>query len=483
MGARVHAFDWSATPVGPIGGWPPHLCAQASLVLAAPFAHVLLWGPELTVVAYNDAYKAFLGSKPEALGRPILDVWAEVREALAPQFEKVLAGETVHMRDARFTLLRGSGPEEAWFDYGFSPVYDEAGRVVGMLHSGVETTARVQAEARLRESEARWRGLFENMHEGFAHCEIVYGPDGRAEDYRHLEVNDAALRLTGLSRGELLGRRAGEAMPGLERMWTDAFARVVETGEPAHIEHQAAPLGRWFEVIAYRTEPGRFGSLFLDITGRKAAEERQTLLSREVDHRAKNALAVVQAALRLTSAPDLPGYVRAIEGRVAALARAQTLLADDRWAGADLHTLLRGELAAFVEGDTPRVELRGPPVALPAGAAQPFAMAVHELATNAVKYGALSTPPGRVTVRWDLDGAPDATLRLRWSETGGPPVRGEPSRSGFGTRLLKGTVGHQLGGVVSKSWQASGLVCDIVLPLGRARTAAEWPAGHAALER
>jgi PAS domain S-box-containing protein len=267
MGARVHAFDWSATPLGPIGDWPPYLCAQASLVLAAPFAHVLLWGPELTVVAYNDAYKAFLGSKPEALGRSILDVWAEVREALAPQFERVLAGETVFMRDARFTLLRGSGPEEAWFDYGFSPVYDEAGRVAGMLHCGVETTARVQAEARLRESEARWRGLFENMHEGFAHCEIVYGPDGRAEDYRHLEVNDAALRLTGLSRQELLGRRAGEAMPGLERMWTDAFARVVETGEPAHIEHRAAPLGRWFEVIAYRTEPGRFGALFLDSHG------------------------------------------------------------------------------------------------------------------------------------------------------------------------------------------------------------------------
>jgi PAS domain S-box-containing protein len=609
MGARVHAFDWSATPLGPMADWPAALRTATSIVLASAIPSVLLWGKALTVAAYNDAYLLQLGGKPEALGRSLLEVWAEAREVIAPQLARAQLGETVSVKDARFTLLRNVVQEEALFDYSFSPVLDETGQVAGVLNTSIEITARVRAEvgraesearlrvalevgelgafewdlraetvqpsdrarqifgfapseghdpadyvariapeelgqvevdvqtglalgrveahyhirlpdggiryvrsygrvlrdgdgapqrvigifldeterdraeARLRESEARWRGLFENMHEGFAHCEIVYGPDGRAEDYRHLEVNDAALRLTGLSRQELLGRRASEAMPGLERMWTDAFARVVETGEPAHIEHRAAPLGRWFEVIAYRTEPGRFGALFLNITERKAAEERQAMLSREVDHRAKNALAVVQAALRLTSAPDLPNYVRAIEGRVAALARAQTLLADDRWAGADLHTLLRGELAAFVEGDVPRVELRGPPVALPAGTAQPFAMAVHELATNAVKYGALSTPAGRVTVHWDLDGSPDATLRLRWSETGGPPVRGEPRRHGFGTRLLRGTVGHQLGGAVSKSWQTSGLVCTIEVSLGRALTAAERAAVDPAPQR
>ena len=276
---------------------------------------------------------------PDELGR----VQADVQAGLAS--DRIEAHYHIRLPDGGIRYVRSYG--RVLRDGDGAPV-----RVIGIF---LDETERDRAEARLLESEARWRGLFENMHEGFAHCEIVYGPDGRAEDYRHLEVNDAALRLTGLSREELVGRRAGEAVPGLERLWTDAFARVVETGEPAHIEHRVAPLGRWFEVIAYRTELGRFGLLFLNITERKVAEERQALLSREVDHRAKNALAVVQAALRLTSAPDLSSYVRAIEGRVAALARAQTLLADDRWAGADLHTLLRGELAAFFGGDTPRV--------------------------------------------------------------------------------------------------------------------------------
>lgn len=205
-----------------------------------------------------------------------------------------------------------------------------------------------------------------------------------------------------------------------------------------------------------------------DVTARKAAEARQVLLMREVDHRAKNALSVVSAALRLTRAPDLPSYMKAIQGRVTALARAQTLLADDRWVGADLRTLLRGELAAFLDvgtGAGPRAEMSGPSVALPAGAAQPLAMAVHELATNAVKYGGLSAPAGHVTIDWAKQGWPSETLRLRWAESGGPPVEQEPQRRGFGTRVLDGTVRGQLGGTVTLAWHPSGLVCEIEILL------------------
>ncbi|WP_376089417.1 PAS domain-containing protein [Roseomonas sp. CCTCC AB2023176] len=226
-----------------------------------------------------------------------------------------------------------------------------------------------------------------------------------------------------------------------------------------------AARGRCFR--ARDGSPRRFSGTVVDITERKRAEERQALLSREVDHRAKNALSVVLAALRLTRAPDLPSYAHAIGGRVAALARAQTLLADDRWAGADLVTLLRGELAPFLDaGGGPEVELSGPTVALPAGAAQPFAMAIHELATNAVKYGALSVPAGRVVVGWTVTGGPSGCLRLRWSESGGPRVEGPPDRRGFGTRVLDGTVRSQLGGTLTLAWNAPGLVCDLAVPLG-----------------
>jgi PAS domain S-box-containing protein len=255
-----------------------------------------------------------------------------------------------------------------------------------------------------------------------------------------------------------------------------AMRHAMETGEHYEAEYRVLkPDGeeRWVAArgrafLNPAGAPLRFSGTVVDITARRRAEERQTLLSREVDHRAKNALFVVQAALRLSRAPDLPSYVRLIEGRVAALARAQTLLAEDRWAGADLRTLLHGELAGFLGtggGSGQQAVVEGPKVALPPGAAQPFAMAVHELATNAVKYGALSAPGGRVAVTWTLEGGPAGKLHLRWAERGGPPVEGPPSQRGFGTRVLDGTVRGQLGGR-SRSPGCVGLACDIEVPLG-----------------
>jgi two-component sensor histidine kinase len=200
----------------------------------------------------------------------------------------------------------------------------------------------------------------------------------------------------------------------------------------------------------------------------QAGEIRLRLLAQEVDHRAKNALAVVQAALRLTPRHDAAAYAKAIEGRVAALARAQTLLAEDRWRGASLQALLEGELAPFVSlrGDTtgPRAELRGPPVLLPPALTQPLAMALHELATNAVKYGALSVATGRVSVSWRIAGG---RLILHWTETGGPEIAESPRKPGFGSRVLDTVVRVQLGGRLSLDWARSGLTCEIDTALSR----------------
>jgi two-component sensor histidine kinase len=213
---------------------------------------------------------------------------------------------------------------------------------------------------------------------------------------------------------------------------------------------------------------GHIGS-WIDITDRKEAEERQALLVRELDHRAKNTLAVVQAALELTPAADLQSFTQAIKGRVAALARAHALLSAARWSGADLRALLEAELLPFL-GAAPagngRVELGGPELTLAPHAAQALSMVVHELATNATKHGALSVPDGRVSVAWRLD--PDAgVLRLRWAEEGGPPVPGEPARRGFGSRVIETTVRRQLGGTLLRAWAPTGLVCEITVPLAR----------------
>jgi len=205
----------------------------------------------------------------------------------------------------------------------------------------------------------------------------------------------------------------------------------------------------------------------------KASESRVRLLAQEVDHRAKNALAVVLATLRLTPKKDAATYAKAVEGRISALARVQTLLSEDRWRGASLHALLKAELAPFVwEGGGelgPRAELEGLPVLLPPNAAQPIAMATHELATNALKHGALSVPGGRVKVSWRLTGSghePEDKLVLRWVETNGPKVTSPPTRRGFGTRVLESIVRGQLGGTLSIDWPDSGLVCKIEIPLG-----------------
>jgi two-component sensor histidine kinase len=202
----------------------------------------------------------------------------------------------------------------------------------------------------------------------------------------------------------------------------------------------------------------------------QAGEASLRLLAREVDHRAKNALAVVQATLRLTPKLDTESYARAVEGRVSALARAQTLLAQNRWRGASLRALLDAELARPGGEGASRVTLEGPPVLLPPEAAQPLAMAVHELATNATSHGALSVPGGRVCITWRLEGpGPDQVQQvvLRWVEVGGPVLDAPPARRGFGSRVLDGVLRGQLGGTLSLDWRPSGLVCELCFPLSR----------------
>jgi len=221
---------------------------------------------------------------------------------------------------------------------------------------------------------------------------------------------------------------------------------------------------RWL-LSRGRMLEGRLGRVMvgvtLDITERRRTEERIVLLAREVDHRAKNALAVVQAALRLTPRTDVDRYAQAVEGRVSALARAQTLLAEDQWSGAELRALVEGELLPFL-GTDQHAELDGPPVVLPPGATQPIAMCLHELATNGVKHGGLSAPTGRVSVSWRVE---DKVLFLRWAEQGGPALVASPARPGFGSRVLDGTIRGQLGGTVARTWLGTGLVCDLEVPL------------------
>lgn len=220
-------------------------------------------------------------------------------------------------------------------------------------------------------------------------------------------------------------------------------------------------LGTASPTLDHNGEVVRISGVTADITDRKEAEERQVLLAREVDHRAKNALALVQSIIRLTRASSVSNYVEAVEGRIKALSRAHTVLALARWQGADLAGLVDEELLPFKTNDPGKIVVDGPKVLLQPTHAQTLALALHELATNAAKYGGLSTAGGRVKLIWKLDGG---NLVFHWTETGGPKAD-TPMSPGFGTRIIMASVQGQLGGNVEFDWRPEGLRCLMRIPM------------------
>jgi two-component sensor histidine kinase len=190
----------------------------------------------------------------------------------------------------------------------------------------------------------------------------------------------------------------------------------------------------------------------------EAAIAQQHLLAREVDHRARNSLAVIQSIVSMMPASPSVSAAKVIEGRIRAMARAHTLLSETRWEGADLARLVNEELEPYRANE--RIRVSGPAVAILPTVAQNFALAVHELATNAAKYGALSVAGGALSVSWWLD---EQTLTLVWIETGGPPLE-KPERMGFGTKVIEASIKRQLGGDVVKEWRPSGLHATVKIP-------------------
>jgi PAS domain S-box-containing protein len=194
-----------------------------------------------------------------------------------------------------------------------------------------------------------------------------------------------------------------------------------------------------------------------DITEQKRAQDQISILAREAEHRSKNLLANVQAAVNLSRSETTEGLKQAIEGRIQALANVHSLFVETRWIGAELSAIATRELAPYSEIGRSRVRIDGLPVLLEPDAAQAVAVALHELATNAGKYGSLSGSKGQVDLTW-MHGA-DGLLALRWTEKDGPAVR-KPTRQGFGTRII-GTMVRQLKGKADFNWRSEGLVCEI----------------------
>ena len=256
--------------------------------------------------------------------------------------------------------------------------------------------------------------------------------------------------------------------PGDFELLERAFRKLSKNANTFQTEFRVLrPNGdvRWCTgtAIANFDEQGRLvwlSGVVVDITERKRAEERQILLAEEVDHRARNVVAVVQSIMRLTRAETIDDYIGALDGRISALSNAHRLLASSRWEGADLNRLVDEEFAPYRAGGKERVSVRGPVVVLPPATAQTIALALHELATNAAKYGALSSDAGRVDLTWRLS---DGRLELSWHESDGPQIE-PPSRRGYGSRAIVAGIERQLGGIVKFDWQANGLRCTLSVP-------------------
>lgn len=392
------------------------------------------------------------------------EAWRRAVEEDAP-YETVFRAAAPHPDGGtRWLLARGRVERNA------------ASRPVRGLGVLLDVTERVRAEEATRAALAELRSVYDTAPIGLC----VFDAAGRFR-----RINARLAEINGLPVEAHIGRSVREVLPDLADAAENLFRTVMTTGEPVLGvevvgETPACPGMRrvWDEHWhPLRDADGRVVGVNVvaeEVTERRQAEERQLLLAREVDHRAKNALAMVQSVLRLTRAEDPKLFARTVEGRIAALARAQGLLAEVKWTGVDLRALLTSELAAFLPGeqagqDAPGLRLEGAPLELAPAAVQPLAMIVHELATNATKYGALSVVGGRVLLAWEAD-RQAGQLRLRWMEAGGPPLDAAPSRRGFGSRVIEALVGNQLGGTLARHWNREGLTCEIALPLARALT-------------
>ena len=332
------------------------------------------------------------------------------------------------------------------------------GAALPSLALSADVAARKQAKAILRESEARLKAVVEGVIDGI----ITIDEAGTV-----LSLNPAAVAMFDRALEEVIGHKVSLLMPEL----ATGNAKIIGTGREVQGLRKD---GTTFPVDLGVSEVmldgrGVFIGIARDISERKREEERQRLLIAELDHRVKNTLASVVAVMERSrpGAQSIDAFMDSLQGRIQSMSRAHSRLSRSRWTGVGLRQLVDDELQPY--GMTEGVALEGPDLVLTPDAAQSVTMAIHELATNAAKYGALSSPVGRVWVHWEIrrDSQAASTVCLVWHESGGPPVL-PPQRDGFGMNVIRQILPYDLGARVDVKFARGGLRCEIVIPLARA---------------
>jgi PAS domain S-box-containing protein len=391
----------------------------------------------------------------------------ELRQSIHPEDRHLLAQyrALANAQDsfpAEYRIVKADG-KVGWLS-GYGRVLDRQadGKAHRLINVATDITERKQIEAALRESEQQLRWLA-SIVESSDDAIISKNLDGIITTW-----NSGAERVFGYSAEEAIGQPITIVIPRDRQDEERTILTRIRRGE--RIDH--------FETVRQR----KHGSLIVvsltvspvknaegkivgasksarDITEQKRAQEQIASLAREAEHRSKNLLATVQATVSLSQSETAEGLKKAIEGRIQALANVHSLFVETRWIGAELSTIATQELAPYSGKDEGRVRIEGPQVLLEPNTAQAIAVTLHELATNAAKYGALSAPNGQIDLKWLHEA--DGRLILHWRELGGPVAK-MPMHRGFGTRVIERLIG-QLKGKAHFDWRREGLVCEIAL--------------------
>jgi PAS domain S-box-containing protein len=398
--------------------------------------------------------------RDDVIGRKFWDCywWSYddgVRQHLKAAHQRASQGEVV-----RYDVqVRMAGGHLMWIDFQLVPRRDESGRITHLIPSGLDLTARKLAEAELRASEQKFRGIFDNANSGVALVSL---------DGDWLEVNDRLCDLLGYSRDQLTAKTFQDIThPDDLQGDLDLVRRLIAgeiesyTFDKRYVRGDGSILWAALTVALQKDPAGRprhFISIVSDITDRVRAQQHQVFLMSELAHRLKNQLSIIQAITRQSAAglSSIDEFQDKLYGRLSALAASVDLIVHRQWDTLDLNDLVAKTLAPFSR----RVITAGDRVTISGDVAEILALAFHELATNATKYGAWSRPEGSVTLRWSAD---NGQIAIAWVEANGPEVRA-PTRRGFGRTIIETIAAKKLRGTANLTFDPAGLQWQMNFP-------------------
>jgi two-component sensor histidine kinase len=470
MGALMRAFDWDNSPLGPTMRWPQSLRVTIRLMLNTRHPMFIWWGPEL-IQFYNDAYALTMGPErhPAALGGRGRECWAEIWDIIGPQIAYVMSGKgSTWDEDRLVPLTRHGHRENVWWTYSFAPI-DLDGGVGGVLVVCNDVTEQHLTREALKLQTARFEQLFEQAP-GF--MAVLRGSD------HVFELTNAAFRNLAGDRN-FRGRSLRDAMPELEGQgFYELLDRVYQTGD-AHIGNRVPiVLGSEHDgstkqaVLDFLYQPilepsGKVSGIFVqgtDVTDHVRTENHLRLVNDELKHRVKNTLAMVSAIAGQTlRGSEYDTVLETFTDRLSAFATAHDILTANAWATAATSDVVESALRPYRTGRG-RFFIAGPNIILGSKQALSLSLALHELATNAMKYGSMSNENGTVHISWSRTESVDGPLfRFLWHEQHGPKVE-PPSKQGFGSRLIERVLRADFGGTIVAHYETAGLKFELTAP-------------------